>query len=363
MKKKIRKFIRFSSIYGFHRTAYKALGRMRLQWIQSLVLFPKKRYISIAGCGQFAFSTIAYFLKREHGTVFLSCFDVNRDNAGSLAKFYKFKSVSDSFDDLVKMPELKLLYISSTHSTHTDYAIKAIEKNLKVFIEKPVSVDLIQFNLLRNAIEKYKPEIYAGYNRPFAGAIIKINEFIRYACKPMSINYYISGHLIPKDHWYRNKGEGTRICGNAGHWIDLTINLFNTRGFIPEDYNISVSYSNPDEPDDNISIVITTSYCDIVSIMLSSRSEPFEGINEIINIQCGEVIAKIDDFRELAIWKNEHLYKKKYFPKDVGHKRSINQPWGKYRRDWHEVELSTLLMLHIKDMVENGTANAKFKFD
>ena len=94
--------------------------------------------------------------------------------------------------------------------------------------------------------------------------------------------------------------------------------------------------------------------------MLSSRTEPFEGINETINIQCDDVIAKIDDFRKLTIWKNDYFFKKKYFPKDVGHRKSVNQPWGKFKRDWHEVELSTLLMLHIKDMVENGITVSKY---
>jgi predicted dehydrogenase len=170
----------------------------------------------------------------------------------------------------------------------------------------------------------------------------------------MSINYFISGHKIDDDHWYRKPQEGTRICGNVGHWLDLTIHLFAKRGFIPKIIDINITYSNPTEPDDNISITLTTDFRDIVTIMLTSRSEPFEGINETINVQCGNVIAKIDDFRHMTIWQDEKLYKKRYWPKDVGHKKAIKQPFSQKTasiRSWKEVELSTVLMLFIKDMV------------
>jgi len=215
---------------------------------------------------------------------------------------------------------------------------------------------------LRTAIEKYQPHIYAGYNRPFAPAILKINEYIRNTGKPMTISYFISGHFIPADHWYRNKGEGTRICGNAGHWLDLTINLFKTRGIIPEKLSISISYANKQETDDNFSISLTPFLNDLVNFILNSSLDLFEGINETINIQCGEVIAKIDDFRRLYIWKNEEYYSTRYFPKDVGHSNAINQPWAKEKRDWNEIEISTMLMLHIKDMVEAGIENSEFSF-
>ena len=99
--------------------------------------------------------------------------------------------------------------------------------------------------------------------------------------------------------------------------------------------------------------------------MLTSRCEPFEGINETINFQYDNTIAKIDDFRRMTIWQDEKLINKKYWPKDVGHHKAILQPFNvdKYKRDWSEVENSTLLMLFITDMVLNKETSKEFKFD
>jgi len=362
MKTKIVKLLRFIKIYGFSRSINKSFGRIRPSWYKPLIIVNKKRYVSIVGCGQFAFSTISYFIRKNHGTIFLSCYDTNKENAQSLARFYNFKSISSTFDDLLKNPDLKLLYIASNHFSHCEYAIKAIEKNIEVYIEKPICVNYEQFIALHNVVNANKPTIYAGYNRPFSKTILMLNQHIKNTLKPLSINYFISGHLIPSGHWYRNPEEGTRVCGNIGHWIDLTMHLFIIRGVNPEYINIYISYSNIEEPDDNISITMTTDFNDIVTIMLSSRSEPFEGINETINIQCGNVIAKIDDFRKITIWEDEKIYKKIFFPKDVGHKNSVNQPWEKCQRNWHEIEQSTLLMLYIKEMVLQRKTYSSYSF-
>jgi hypothetical protein len=125
----------------------------------------------------------------------------------------------------------------------------------------------------------------------------------------------------------------------------------NTRGLIPKMFSINISYSNVDEIDDNISISMTTEFNDLVNIIISSRSEPFEGINESIQFQSGEVIAKIDDFRKIDIWNNTQKRSFKFFPKDVGHNLAINQPFNNLKRDISEIEISTIIMLEIKDMV------------
>jgi len=98
--------------------------------------------------------------------------------------------------------------------------------------------------------------------------------------------------------------------------------------------------------------------------MLSSRTEPFEGINETINLQHGEAIAKIDDFRRMSLWQGSRLLRRRYWPKDVGHRLAILQPFRQDApRDWQEVLRSALLVLQITRMVREGTRNAAFSFE
>jgi predicted dehydrogenase len=356
MNNKLKKVYKYFLIYGFSRTLIKVAGRKRSILLK--LFFPKLFYkldrnISLIGCGQFGFSTISYFLLKKNGNHFLDCFDVDINNSVSTSKFWGYNCMLDH-NDIFLNNNCKYIYIASNHYTHTEYAINALKNDKIVYVEKPVCVNYMQFKeifTLSRQINKDGNKLYVGYNRPFSKAIFHLNSYISGLLLPITLNCFVIGHFITKDHWYRNTNEGTRICGNVGHWIDLSINIMNTRGLIPKMFSINISYSNVDEIDDNISISMTTEFNDLVNIIISSRSEPFEGINESIQFQSGEVIAKIDDFRKIDIWNNTQKRSFKFFPKDVGHNLAINQPFNNLKRDISEIEISTIIMLEIKDMV------------
>lgn len=178
----------------------------------------------------------------------------------------------------------------------------------------------------------------------------------------MTLNCFISGHKISPNHWYRAPEEGTRVCGNIGHWIDLAIHMLYW-GDIPDKWRITLAFSDEKNRDDDLSISMTSEEGDLIVITMTSRCEPFEGINETINFQCGQTICKIDDFRRMVVWQGEDLVMKKYWPKDVGHNLALLQPFvSTNRRDWNEVVSSTLMMLHITDMVRAGECYSEFSF-
>jgi len=363
-KNKLRKFYRFYTIYGFSRSYVKAAGRLRL--VGKLPKLPfsykinEKKNIAIIGAGQFAFANISHFLKCKLGNVIYGVFDINQENSKSLSNYYKAKAF-ENHEDLLQDRSIEYVYVASNHATHTSYTIQALNLGKIVYVEKPISVTFEQFENLLKAAEGKK--LYVGYNRPFSPAIIEVREFLlkkEQIRKPISINYFITGHKIPKDHWYRNYEEGTRVCGNIGHWLDLTINLLSVIG-LPKEINVTILSSSEEEKDDNLTINMITNRNDIISIMLSSREEPFEGINESINIQHSDTIVKIDDFRRMTIWDNENIKKYRYFRKDVGHKNAILQPFeNTYTRDFEEVKISTRLMLEITNAVRNNTNNFTF---
>ena len=369
MENRFQKLFRYTRIYGIFRAMVKAIGRSPyLSWVGGLLRVPwpfkkRRRLAGMIGCGQFAFSTIAHFVMGR-GVGFASCFDVKQMNAKAFARFYGVKNISSSIDEFFLTPGLKKVFIASNHHSHAEYAIKALSKDLDVHIEKPISVTIQQFQDLLVAKENSNGSAVAGYNRPFSRAVQFVKGKILGNQEPLSLACFVSGHLIGPDHWYRHPKEGTRICGNVGHWIDLAIHLFSVRGLVPEKYFVSICYGNllRDDRDDNISISISTDLGDLVNIFLGSRAEPFEGINETINLQSGKIIAKIDDFRRMDFWDGPKFKRLRFWPKDVGHKKTTHQILGgREQRDWSEVEMSTLLMLRIKQMVVKQKTEQSFE--
>ena len=334
----------------------KVFGRVRKYYLYKPLYINKRPIIGLIGCGQFQFSTIGYFLSKGLTNRFLFCYDVMEGKAKSLASYYKVPNVVEEYGEVFKQEGTELVYIASNHASHTNYAEEFLNKGIDVYCEKPISVSFDQFDSLLEAVNKSDAKFYAGYNRPYSPAVQKIRRQVstkQNSDGKFSLNCFVSAHDIPEDHWYRNPKEGTRICGNVGHWLDLMIHMYNWRGYIPKKYKVQIAYSNTEEPDDNITISIATPEGDLTSITITARSEPFEGINETINFQYDTITAKIDDFRSITIWDEDKLYKKKYRPKDVGHKRSVMQPFREDNRDLNEVIASTELMLHITEMVRN----------
>ena len=345
----LKKALKYFEIYGIPRTLFKIFGRKRLPFVK-IPSFGKKD-VAIIGCGQFGFSTIGYFISMNKHHSFVRAYDVDDLAKESFEYFFSTKKTKN-IDEIFNDNDVKYVYIASSHSSHAEYAIKCIEKNKIVYIEKPISVNFKQILSLSQALKNSSTSIYAGYNRPYSKAITILRSYFKNSDSPITLSCFVSGHSISQDHWYRLPSEGTRICGNVGHWLDLAIHIL-MWGELPDLWDINVIWSNKSSPDDDLTIVMVSERGDLVNITLTSRGEPFEGINETINFQCGGLIAKIDDFRRMDVWNLSIFKRYNFWPKDVGHKRAINQPFDSSVRNWSEVEMSTLLMLTIADMVRS----------
>lgn len=354
----LRKIWRFWRMYGLTRTWFKVAARTR----GSLLVIYRARAdadIAMVGCGQYAYATIGYFVSRTHGARFRWCYDPDDSAAEAFRRGFRVKHKASRPDQWLSDADVRTVYVASNHHSHTNYACAALDTGRVVYLEKPVSVTETQLARLEAARLRAEadgtPRLFAGYNRPFSQAISDVKAAsTQVKDQPLSLSCFVAGHNIGADHWYRRPEEGTRICGNAGHWIDLFVHLCARRGSANE-FRITMLPGNPTNADDDFALSIATDRGDIFNLMLTARSEPFEGINETINFQQGDLIAKIDDFCRMILWQGTARSHKRYWPKDAGHARAILQPFatGPARR-WAEVVDSSILMLTVTAMVRSG---------
>jgi predicted dehydrogenase len=352
-----RKILRFTRIYGCGRTLFKVAGRLRQAGLVGrIVMRARQRDVAMIGCGQFAFATIGYFLGRR----FVECYDPASAAAATFARFYG-AAVAESAQIAMAQAAVKIVYIASNHATHAPYAAAALRAGKVVYVEKPIAVSTDQLRDLLLALRSTGGRLFAGYNRPHSAAIRRLRGYCKNARGPLTLSCFIAGHRLAAEHWYRHPAEGTRICGNVGHWLDLAVHILCWDN-LPDRWLISLTWSDPAARDDDMAICLSSERGDLINIVLTARTEPFEGINETINFQWGGVIAKIDDFRRMDVWRGALHRVLKTWPKDVGHRRAILQPFAAEKRPWREVELSTLLMLQIARMVQEARQSAEFSF-
>lgn len=362
---KIKKVLKYTYMYGASRTLIKVKGHYHMQKEHEIfsknIIKTKEKKVGIIGCGNHAFTDIAYFLRKNRGNIVGSSMDIDENKAISLAKEYKAYHYSTDVSKMLKDENIKLIYIVSNHATHTPYAVDALKNNKDVFIEKPISINMEQYVDLVKAVRSSKNSVYAGYNRPFSPAIKEIREHI--SNSSITLNCFIVGHKLPDDHWYRKPSEGSRVVGNLGHWIDLSVHLIMSRELLPKSFEITLLSANKKHKDDDFVVTIKTEFDDLIVLTFSTRSDPFEGVMENINFQNENIIANIENFTKMTIWNDTQKSIKKYIPKDAGHENSVLQPFNKNKRDWRELEWSTFIMLKIEEMLQNNIKNINFNIE
>ena len=355
---KFKKIVRYISIYGVQYTFFKIIARQRI----SLFKIPSnhKANIGVIGTGQFSFSTIGYWLYKNVGNMFVGCYDINEKSADSFRKFYDIKDKINDIKHLLNNPKIDIIYIASNHNTHCEYALSVLSANKIAYIEKPICTNYEQLNQLSLISVGRENKIFAGYNRPFSKAIKTLKTYSSVIAGPFNMNIFVIGHFIDDTHWYKNKNEGSRICGNMGHWIDLAVHVLNWKAF-PEKIEIEITKAG-ENVDENIIIILKTDKGDLISLFFSIKNDPFEGVSEYINFHQKDLISSIDNFRSMKIWSGDKYKKIKFNNKDAGHEGAILQPFNlcKSRSRWDEVQLSTLIMLKISELVK--TTQSKYTF-
>lgn len=206
---KIRKTLRYSRLYGVSRTLMKVKGQYHMKKVyESLPKYPSptaehRGQIGLIGCGNYAFSNIAYYLGKNHKGAIRACMDKDINKAASLYEQFGLHYYTDDAGRIVSDPEIKLVFIASNHASHAEYATDCIKAGKHVHIEKPHVVTRDQLDRLMAAMqERSEAKVYLGFNRPRSRLFRNLQEFLAQQSGPLMINWFIAGHEIPDDHWY-----------------------------------------------------------------------------------------------------------------------------------------------------------------
>jgi predicted dehydrogenase len=321
---KIRKVLRYIRLYGFPRTLIKIRGQYHMK--REFRQLPAKKarpgkggHIGLIGCGNFTYSHIAYFLKKNFGPVLRGAMDIDLNKAGSLFQRYHLDYYTDDPEEIFRDPKIDLVFIASNHATHAEYAIRALNAGKSVHIEKPHVVSKDQLERLCRAIENSRGKVRLGFNRPGSKIGRAIKSYLDTQDGPAMLNWFIAGHEIPPDHWYFKEEEGGRVLGNLCHWTDFVFQLI-----APADrYPLIITPTRGEKSDCDIAVTFTFGDGSIAAITFSAKGHTFEGVRERFAAHRGDVLISMDDFKTLVVEVVEKKYKISSLFRDHGHEENI----------------------------------------
>lgn len=275
--------------------------------------------VGLIGAGNFTKSVIIPNLKKVGNANFVGLCTATGVSAHSTGNKHEFKYITTSYEELLKSDEINTVFITTRHNDHGEKVLNSLKAGKNVFVEKPLAIyenELEEIKEFYSNADK-KPVLQVGYNRRFAPLVAEMKQVV--GDLPMSINYRINAGVIPNDVWVQDpEVGGGRILGEACHFIDTCTYL---TGSLPESVFASCvtkpDQSIPDE--DNVSITIkyqNGSTAVINYYAFGNGQLP----KEYIELFAPDIAMKMDNFRELEIFKGSKSSKSKNANQDKGFK-------------------------------------------
>jgi predicted dehydrogenase len=363
-----RKALRYVSLYGLPRTLVKIRGQYHMKspaafdgtrWVNDGCRHPEapERCVALIGCGNYAFSNIAYYLRRHEPHFLRLAYDRNHNRAMSLCKAYRGAAAVADWHAILADPQVRLVFIASNHASHAEYAVACIEAGKHVHIEKPHVVTQEQLERLTGAMRRNpQVKVFLGFNRPRSPLFRQLQSVLASESGPTMINWFIAGHEIAASHWYFNADEGGRVLGNLCHWTDLTLHLVSLEKAFP-------CQIVPATPPGSVSdFVVSVMFADrsCAAITFSAKGHAFEGVREVLNVHRGNVLAGLSDFQTLTV---DLIEKKRYTRlrhRDHGHEvnivNSLERALSTDRsgEDIRYITATARFFLAIRDAIDQG---------
>jgi len=321
---RIKKALRYVRLYGVRRTLAKVRGqyhmRARFDPLPAVPDPPRAGgHVGLIGCGNYAFSNIAYYLKKSYGDVMRAAMDIDPHKAASLWRSYGLRYYTDDAERLISDPQIDLLYIASNHATHAEYAIRGLEAGKSVHIEKPHVVTLDQLVRLCRAMAASRGRVGLGFNRPGSRLGRALLQHLESETGPAMFNWFLAGHELPPDHWYFRAEEGGRVLGNLCHWTDFLYCMVSPAARYP----ITIHPTRAKASDCDIAVSYVFGDGSIAALTFSAKGHTFEGVRETFAAHRGNVLIALNDFKTMTVEIVDLRIRYRNRFRDHGHERRI----------------------------------------
>jgi len=358
---RIRKVVRYVRLYGPLRTLEKVRGQYHMKrqgnplerdWINPKAPNVGHSNVALIGCGNFAFSHIAYYCDKIRRGSIRCAYDPVGARAISIIKRYGGNYAAANALNVISDPAVKTVFIASNHASHAVYAVEALKRGKVVHIEKPHVVSREQLdNLIEAAVAHRGSKIFLGFNRPRSEHFRRLMRTLHDEDGPATINWFIAGHALEPDHWYFSEAEGGRILGNVCHWTDLTLRMVGLENAFP----IDIRGLKPSGSESDFAITMMFGDGSVGTISFSAKGHTFEGVREYLNAHKGDALVSMRDFHDLTTHVGHHKNNFTSFFRDHGHRATIEATLAGAKPEALEmIAESARLFLSVRESVDTG---------
>ncbi len=174
-----------------------------------------KKNIAVVGCGQWGKNLVRNF--SEIGSLYSIC-DLNTDISNKYAIQYKVKA--STFEETINDPNIKGVVLTVPAHLHAPMAIKAMNKGKNVFVEKPLSLNETEAQLMISTSKENRVQLMVGHLLQYHPIFNTIKKMLRNG-EIGDLKYIYSNRL----GFGRVRTEEDVIWSFAPHDISMILSL------------------------------------------------------------------------------------------------------------------------------------------
>jgi len=190
-----------------------------------------KQKVALVGTGSRGTSLYGKFLLEEYGDMveFVGLCDINpgrvkyaQDLLGVNCNTYT------DFDKMLDKEDIDMLMVTTVDSTHDEFIIKGLDKNINVVTEKPMTTDEKKCQAIIDAQRRSKGKLIMAFNYRYGQVFTKLKDMIAQKevgdLVSVDLNWYLNTYhgadYFRRWHGLREKG-GTLLLHKSAHHFDL----------------------------------------------------------------------------------------------------------------------------------------------
>jgi polar amino acid transport system substrate-binding protein len=275
--------------------------------------------VGIVGAGDYARRVLLPQLK-ANGVKFVSIATASGVTARDVGERYGFARFASGADEVLTDADVNLVVVATRHDTHAELARRALERDLDVFVEKPLALNEEELESVIEAASQSRGRLTVGFNRRFSPHAFEAKEFFADRRAPLSILYRVNAGRVARAHWTQDACEGGgRIIGEVCHFVDFM--QFLTGSNVERVYAESVSSDDRQTVDDD-SVFVTLKFADGSNGAIAYLAEGDRALQkERVEIFGAGRSFVIEDFRNTLAYRDGRETRTRLRTQDKGQRK------------------------------------------
>lgn len=283
--------------------------------------------VGFVGAGNYAALHLLPHLKSDKSVRLEGLVTATGLNAQQKADKFGFRYCTTDLDALLEDDSVDAVFIATRHSTHAEFAVRALNAGKHVFVEKPMVVSDDQLLEVRSAYEealRVRPTGFmVGLNRRFSPMVAQIKKTFE-GSGPKQVLYRVNSGHIPTDSWLHEKEEGGgMLVGEMCHFVDLMRFVADERPVSVFASSMAVGRSDVANHD-NLTIVVEFDGGSVGTLCYNTVGDK-AAPKERFEVFGDGIVAVLDDFRQLEITKGGSRSRSKSRNQDKGQSEQIKK--------------------------------------